>query len=50
MAIYHQGTDAGHFDYVEVVTSDRSSYSCDFFDAGLIDDNQFATSKDCFES
>ena len=49
MAIYHQGTDAGAFDFVEIVTRDGNSYGCKFADKGLIDDNDFAKSVDCYE-
>ena len=49
MVIFHQGTDAGAFDSVEVVTKEGKSYFCDFSDKGLIDDNQFAKSTSCFE-
>ena len=50
MAIYHQGTDAGAFDYVKIVTRDGKSFGCNFFDKGLIDDNDFAKSVDCYEN
>ena len=50
MSIYHQGTDAGMFDLVEVVTSEGKRLYCDFKDKGLIDDNGYATSRKCYES
>ena len=49
MVIYHQGTDAGSFDYVEINTKEGNTYGCNFYDKGLIDNNDYAKSTDCFE-
>jgi hypothetical protein len=50
MAIYHQGTDAGAFDYVEITTTEGKTYACSFADKGLIDNNDFAKSTNCYEA
>lgn len=49
MAIYHQGTDAGAFDSVEILTRNKDVFGCKFDDAGLIDNNDFAKSVKCYE-
>lgn len=50
MTIFHQGTDAGAFDSVEVFTTAGFGFYCDFSGLGYVDDNQYITSNDCFES
>jgi len=48
MTIFHQGTDAAAFDYVETVFDNGLVHGCTFSDKGLIDDDQYATSSNCY--
>ncbi len=48
MTIFHQGTDAAAFDYVETLFDNGVVQGCNFADKGLIDDEQFVTSSNCY--
>ena len=50
MTIFHQGPDSAGFDFVEIYTKEGKTYGCQFSEVGVLDDNQYGTSRQCYES
>ena len=45
MTVFHQGTDAGQLDNINVRFSDGKEWTCKGFE--YVDDNQWTSSADC---